>query len=455
MVFLATPGMASAISLQDVLRSSRQHYPKIIEAREKIDAQKGKIQEATGAFDWNLDQENRSRASGYYDGLSSESQISRRLSQAGARIYTGYRFSDGSFPIYEQQYATRDSGEINIGAMVSLWRDRIIDQERFLLEDARLEMGQKEVELLLTQMTVQFDAMTHFINCIAAGMMVTIAEEQLELAEARQNGLEMRLKKGDVAKIYLTENKQAILKRQSELVKARQYFNDATFKLSLYYRNEQGDPIVVSKDSIPSIMPPPDTLSLSSLDQEIERARSLRPEMIDVSIQQQRNENELKLSENSLKPRVDLIVEGARDLGSGDVELGGTDTKIGLNISIPLQQNIGEGKVRQRQAEARQIEQRKRLLNDRIATEIQSVANAYHTASENLGITQEEMKAASDMHKAERIRFEQGAADFFLLNLREERMAEARLRNVKAQEDLWNAIAAYYIATLQSEKLGL
>ncbi len=449
------PSAAWALSLEEVLASSQRHYPKIIEAREKIEAQKGKIQKAQGAFDWELNHKQAHRVSGYYDGQYVETQISRRLSDSATRVYGGYRVGDGDFPIYEQYYPTLDRGEVNVGVMVSLWRDRIIDEERFAFADAQLEMKKKETELLLTQMGVQYDAMTSYIDWVAAGLARNLAKEQLDLADVRQQGFETRVAQGDLARIYLTENRQAILKRQADLTEAERKLRETSVKLSLYIRDESGNPLIPEENSLPLNLPDPGALTLERIDREIERARGMRPDLIAIHIDLDRQRNALLLGENKRMPKVSLYVEGARDIGDGPISRRGNEAKIGLNISIPLQQNTGQGMVEQTKAEMRQIEQRKRLLNDQIASQIQSVANDYHAAHEILRLARQEAEAARTMQNAERTKFEHGATDYFVLNMREEKRAEAQRKAIVAHARLWDAVAGYYLATLQTEKFWL
>lgn len=446
---------ASAMTLEEILRSSARHYPSIQKSRAGVQAQEGKLQAAKGAFDWELNQKAISRISGFYEGDYADSQITRRLSDSATRIYGGYRISDGGFPVYEDERVTLTGGEFNAGVALSLWRNRIIDEERFQFTDAELELKQKNIDLLLTQLGVQYDAMQAYMEWVASGKMVAVAEGMLDLALKRQSAFKERESKGDVASIYLTENQQYLAKRRADLNEAKRTMENRAAKLSLYWRNAQGAPIIPAAKDMPRDFPQQQSFTIN-LAREIERARMLRPELIKLDIGLQRERNKLELGKNKLMPKVDLIAQGARDTGAGDVRRrGGVEGKIGLNISIPLQRNTGEGLVKQSQATIKQLEQDTRLLNDQIAAEIQVAANNFHAAGKNVTLTKQESDATQAMEKAERERFKSGAVDFFVLNMREERAAEAKLKNIEARLKLWRAIADYYLATLQAEKLML
>lgn len=446
---------AWAVSMDEVLQSSKNHYPKILEARKAVEGKRGAVQKAKGAFDWEFNSDVKSRWGGAYQGQYVDSQISRRLADSAARVYGGYRVSNGDLPVYEQQYLTDEAGELNVGVVVSLWRDRIIDEERAAFKDAQLSLKQQEASLLLTQMVVQYEAMTAYVDWLEAGMVLGVAKQQLEIAQERQKAFKTRVDKGDLAAIYLTENNQTILKREAALNEARRVLKEKATKLSLYYRDEAGKMMAVSEEDVPSRIPEPDSIHLGDLDSEIERARGIRPDLIAISLDLARSENTLAVSQNKILPQVNLYAEGARDFGNRFNNFDRPEARIGLRINIPLQQNVGQGAIRQTEAEIEQIKQRKRLLNDQIAAEIQFVANDYHIAQQNLAITHDEVDTAIKMQKAERTRFMSGASDFFVLNLREENVAAAKLRNIQAQTRVWQAVAGYYMATLQAEKFGL
>lgn len=448
----------AALTLEELLDSSAAHYPGIQKSAAGVQVGQGRVQAAQGAFDWELNQKAISRVSGYYDGDYAETQITRRLSGSAMRVYGGYRVSDGGFPVYEDEMITLDSGEFNAGMTLSLWRNRIIDEERYLLKDSELELEQRRVELLLTQMGVQYDAMQAYLAWLAAGKALKVTEDLLALAQKRQSGFSARVARGDLAQIFLTENQQYIAKRSADVNDARRNLENRAAKLSLYWRNAKGEPLLPTREDLPKDFPSYKSFAIN-LNEEIERARTLRPELIRLDIGMQRERNKLLLSENKLMPKVDLKVEGGRDIG--DISMPaqrsrvGTEGKIGLNISIPLQRNMGEGLVKQSQYTLRQLAHDGRLLNDQIATEIQVAANNYHVASENVKLASREIEATAAMEQAERERFENGAVDYFVLNMREERTGDARIKQVEAQLKLWRAISDYYLATLQAEKLRI
>lgn len=446
------PACAYALSMDELLTSSAKHYPKIAESMAAIEAQTGKIQSAQGAFDWELNQKAHSRTTGYYNGDYIDSQITRRLSDSATRIYGGYRVSNGEFPVYEEQNQTLTGGEFNAGISLALWRDRLIDEDRFAYKDANLELQQKEIDLLLTRVSVQYDAMRAYIEWVAAGRALQIAEGLLNLGLERQKGFEKRVEKGDLAAIYLTENQQYIAKRQADVNNAQRLLYNKAAQLSLYWRDGQGNMLHPQTEDLPTEFP---QMAHVAIDRQgdIERARKVRPELMHLDTGLKREKNKLLLGENRTLPKVDLIAQSGRDIGGGANRFTQTESKIGLNISIPLQQNVGKGQMLQSRSRITQLEQQQRLLHDKIETEIHMAANNFHAAALNVTQAEKEVSASIAMEQAERERFKNGASDFFLVNIREERTADAQRKQVSSILNLWSAIADYYIASFQTDQL--
>ena len=74
---------------------------------------------------------------------------------------------------------------------------------------------------------------------------------------------------------------------------------------------------------------------------------------------------------------------------------------------------------------------------------------------EFIRLTKDEIQLAQTMERAERKRFENGASDFFVLNAREQKVAEARIRYILAQEAFQSELAALYALTMNEKALAL
>jgi len=67
----------------------------------------------------------------------------------------------------------------------------------------------------------------------------------------------------------------------------------------------------------------------------------------------------------------------------------------------------------------------------------------------------QEVEQADLLAAAERDKFEDGASDFFVVNLREEAAADARVRQIEARLGYLAALTDYYAATVRVDRFRL
>lgn len=440
------------LQLEAVLASSLRAFPQILAALEKQEAQSGKLLASQGAFDLQLENTTYTRAAGYYDGKIVDSRIVKPLPDFNARVYGGYRIADGDFPIYEDEYFTNGGGEFKVGAVFSLLRDRDIDERRFALRDNTLALAQTELETRLTQIKVQHQATLAYLSWLAGGKSLDIYRGLLELAEARQQGLEERVQDGDLARVYLNENRQYILKRSALVAEAERTLANYANRLGLYLRDDAGSPRIPQAAELPEAWPEQGRVDVQSLEATIALTLAERPEIGLVAADVERERNRLALGDNALKTRVDLNLEASRDIGGGSITREETDAVVRLEINVPLERRTGQGKVAEARANLSRLELERQLLNEKIEVEVRNIANDITAATRFLELAVQEVEQAEILARAERARFDDGASDFFVVNLREEAAADARLRRIGAQAGLLQALTDFYAATVQLDR---
>ncbi len=443
----------------EVLRSSALTFPSILESFEREAAARSDQLAADGAFDLLLEAEAYDRVTGTFSGGYVEGKATQPIAPFGGEIFGSYRVSDGRFPIYENYYNTNEIGEFKVGALLSLLRNRRIDQRRFDIEDTKLAANQARLDVLLVQLNVQFEALKAYWNWVAAGNEIRVYEELLEIAEARAVGLGRQVQAGAMPRIAMVENEQNVLRRRTLLEEARRNFSTASNSLSYYLRDEAGRLIVPTRSQLPDerqLSNLPDMQSLLAV------ARSdildQRPELRNFRLMLERARNKVLLKENDLKPNLDVSVELSRDfgpIGDGGPTFDSTDTIVGLTFKVPLQRRAARGALQRAEAELRAIELREARTADQIEVELDNILDNLNAALRIAGLADQEVEQAVAMVAAERRRFTLGAGDFFLVNLREERAADAQIRAIRADLNGRLASASYSAATMNLPELGL
>ncbi|MFD1786726.1 TolC family protein [Sphingomonas floccifaciens] len=450
----ATPAAAQTLTLDEVLRSSATHAPAILEAITRERQADGRRLTAEGAFDLLFEGDTQSRLLGYYDGTVAEARATRPLANNGGALYGGYRVSRGTFPVYEDKSFTNRLGEVKVGAVFSLMRDRLIDDRRGRLGLAGGDVQLARLDREMVAIGVQRRAIDAYQAWVVAGMRVRVYRDLLGLATERQASIERQIRLGARPDILGTENRQNIVRRQTLLVRAEQELAAAANGLSFYVRDSSGERLVPAPERLPTSFP---DLRLPPLGPDLAR-RIERPDLEAILVRLDQVEVKRLLAENELRPRLDVKAEAAKDVGP--IGLGGPNRTpaegiVGVRFSLPLERRSARGKIAEAAAEADGLRFRRKLIEDQILVEVNGLAIQATTADRLVALAADETALANRMADAERRRFQLGASDFLVVNLREESAADARLRQLDAEYRRSVARAELIAATVDRAQLGL
>ena len=451
--------LASALQADEVLASSQQHFPLILQTLAAQRVAAARTLEAQGAFDLVFSADGFSRVGGFYDGTAINGIAKQNLRPLGASLYAGYKLSEGTFPIYEDVNYTNNGGAVKVGMLFSLLRDRTIDDRRFAETDARLGLQKAELEVLLTKIGVQQRALIAYWQWVASGRKLSVYENLLRLAVGRQDGLEQQVRRGARAEIFLTENLQNIVRRQTLVTAAARDFQVAANDLSYYYRDNEGVPVTPKAQRLPP-QAPVDRIASLAVPAEIAASDAItrRPELALLRTAIERERNRIALNENQIKPRLDLNMEIQDGLGSiaeGGASRDSTDTIIGFTFSVPLQRRRQLGRLDQSRAQLEAKQQEQRLISDQIEIQLRNLLLELRASSELLKLAEQDVAQSEIMRTSEVRRFESGASDFFLVNIREETAANARIKLYQAELATRVARGNYDAATVDLGRLGI
>jgi outer membrane protein TolC len=427
---LAAPLAAQPLSLGDVLVSARDHTPQVLEALERVNVAEGRRLEAEGAFDTTLSANADARPSGFYDGRQFGVLLTRPLGSRGGQVYGGYRLSGGTFPIYENESYTNQGGELKVGAIIALLRDRAIDERRFGVFRADTAVALAETEALLVAIGVQRRAIDAYLVWVAAGQRLGVFRQLLALAEERQAGFQRQVESGARPQILLAENEQTILRRRALVVESERALEAAAARLSLFWRSADGLPVVPEARRLPAALPPPLPLRPDG------RARvNERPDLQAIDLRLAEAGERLRLDDNLRRPRLDLKLEASRDFGppgDGGPSFSGTETKVGLTFTVPLEQRTADGRIAATRAEMKAFEMRRRQLEEEIVAGLEALDADVRASRQVVELAALERDRALELARAERRRFQLGASDLFLTTVREEAAADAEVRAIDA-----------------------
>lgn len=443
---------AAPLTLDEVVESARASLPTLSATRTDVEAAQGEQLAADGAFDpmW------KTRASTVplsgYPQTRVDTVVEVPTPLWGATLFGGYRLGVGKIQSYYGGRETWTGGELRAGASVPVLRNGPIDRRR--ANQARAELGRALAGLGVEQQQLEVRrlAATRFYEWVAAGERREVARALLQLAVDRDRQLQQRAGAGDVAQFDRQDNARALVQREAFVVQAQRGLDQAAFELSLYLRDERGDPVVPDEERLPRLPDLGAGLAQVSPDEVVAR----RPDVRRLGDQKKQAEVELRYQQNQLWPSLEVGVAVSKDLGVAPrpelAALGPAELEVTAALDVPLLYRAPTGRIQTARAAVAKLDAQLRFARDRVAMELRDAHSAFTAASARLEFARREIAVALELEKGERTRFELGESNLLFVNLREQATGEARLREVDARLDGLKAAAAFLAVSAQPDE---
>lgn len=434
---VATPLSVSAqnvISAHEVLEVARAHHPRILVDTARIRAATGELLAARGAFDPVLRASADAQRGGAYESTRFDVAVEQPIPIAGATLSLGYRLADGDIPVYYGERDTLERGEVRAGIRVPLMRDLVLDDARAQRARAAFDVDLARATLEANVLALQRDALLAFYRYVAARRVLDVANAVYRLALDRDGQLERLVATGALAPIERLENERAVLARRARVRVAEQRVQQAALLLSLFLRDEQGQPTVLTPTTLFEV-PEPVTEAYGDVGAALDAARARRPELRRYALLLDRAALDRSLARNTRRPRVDLRLSTSRDLGEGPNELSGTILEAGVSIVSAVPNRTGRGREQARRADVAGLEAELQLFEETLAVDVTRALLDLRVASELVAIEREAARVADELATAERRRFEEGGTSMLFVNLREQTAADARIAVIEREAE--------------------
>lgn len=441
------PARKPPLSLHEVLQSVDETHPKLEEADRKVEAADGKRLGASGAWDPTLKLGLRWAPVGFYQTGMVDATVSQATPLYGLGVFAGYRYGWGNFPVYKGDKETLTGGELRAGAELPLWKDGPIDERRADVSKAKLRQRQADCDRDAARLELRNKAAKAYWNWVAAGQDVRIQETLLAVATTRGKGLVGQAEAGARPEIIVVDNDRLILDRKTKLVSSRQIFESARVALSLFYRDPQQTPILVDPQRLPNLPPEMHPEQLEPEASAERHAQENRPELCSLRLERDVANVDRRLAKNQRGPKLNVQAFVAKDIGQGAPELEPVEFGAGVVFEMPLALRKARGEYRAANAEVGRLDAQVRGLTDFVTAEVRAARVTLEAAQKQVELARLQVKAARTLAQAEREKFDEGASDLVIVNLRELASAEAERLEVKALSEYQKAVADYRTAT--------
>jgi outer membrane protein TolC len=440
---------SGVLTLDDVVHSVLAGFPLLQAELAERQVADGRSISAWGPYDLNIEMYGIAAPLGYYKNYRSGVGW-KQACYRGGYLYGGYRNGSGDIQPWYKERLTNEGGEFKLGVGVPLLQGRQIDKYR--AEVMASELARAAVEPGIQSELLQFilGASDAYWSWVAAGKMETAQRQLLRLATARVQQIEERVRSGDLERIAAIDNQRLIASRETKQIEAQRKLQAAAIKLSLFLRDERGEPLVAESRQLPTDFPSLRPYNDDQLTHDIEQARAIRPELQYLDLQVDQIRIELAAAENLLQPKVDARLEASKDVGA-PVDTNPDDKspfelEAGIWGELPLQRRQACGKVQSLQGKLAQLAAKRQFSADKVAMEVRDAVSALQAAEGRIDRARTTVGLARQSLDLGRQAFESGDLTVVTLNLYEQAVLDAELQRIEAEADYCRAWAAYQAA---------
>ncbi|MCY1060056.1 TolC family protein [Nannocystis sp. SCPEA4] len=442
------------LTLAEVLDSVEKRDPRMKSAELGIRGAEGHARSAKGSYDPVL--RGRAVVEPVYRNSILDARVEQPTPLWGLTAWAGYQLGVGRRPFYnttidtildiDDRVGSRDvrstAGTLSAGLTLPLWKDRAIDRRRANIRQSAMERDRMQELRDAQLLDLEVAAATSYWTWVANGLRLEIEQTLLELAQTRDEALSRRIELGALDPLAGVDNRRLILDREGRVVAAERAFQHAGLQLSLYLRNSSGNPVVPGPERLPARLPEMANPAADNVEAEIDSALERRPDRRARMTLRSQADVELRWAKNQRSPRIELSAWVSRYMGRPLLpDFVRTGAVMALVFEIPIPLRFARGQLDATRAAAEVVAAELRLLDDTISVQIRDGHQALVAAYRRARLANQEVDLTRQLAAAEYRKFQLGAGDLILVNLREVASADAANNEIQAVSDYFVAKA--------------
>ncbi|GAB3495168.1 TolC family protein [Spirosoma knui] len=428
----------------------RQHHPIVKQAALYNEEARQVLVQARGAFDPKLVSYYDRKEFGqdlYYNHW--QNKLAVPLWVAGIDLNVSYDRNEGKYINPEER--TPASGLTGIGLSVPVGQALFIDARRNAVRQARLAQDMAKADQLKLVNKTLFDAAKTYWDWYLAYQQRRWVTEGFELAERRFQALRERALIGDAAGIDTTE---AFITVQDRLLQRQQAEIDeqnARLRVNNFLWDASARPVELPAQAIPE-EPSLTLLTESTLQMLANQAARQHPELLKLDTKLGQLALEERFRKAMIQPQVSVTASLLSQTPTVDVPYDWSsyyafrpqNHKIGVDFVFPLFLRKERGKLREVQIKNQQTELERQQTGRDISTTVQAAYNQLQALARQVALQQQTIQNQERLLQAEQQKFELGESSLFLVNARETKLIDLRLKGEELKTKYQKAIAELY-----------
>lgn len=429
------------------------NHPIVRQAALLSEEARAKVMQAWGGFDPAIKSHFGRKDFGtteYYNNWSNELKVPLWL--GGADLKIGYDRFVGKYTNPETQTST--SGLSGIGLAIPIGQGFFIDARRNTLRQSKVMVNYAEAEQIKQINKVWFDAVKDYWNWFYAHRQYALIREGTDLALKRFEAVKNQTLLGDKPPIDSVEAVITYQERSLQLEKIKVELINTRLILSNHLWSNRGEPMELPEYSIPQN--PVDRITGSDrtqIDSLLANAASQHPEILMLKSKALQLELERNYRRELLKPKLSVsasLLTSRNAFGPqvpDSYQLQWSNYKMGVDFAFPLFLREQRGKLREVKVKQQYLNFDLQQTGREINTSIMNSYNKLLAYESQLVIQARSVENQLILVNGELAKFDLGESTLFLINSRETKLIDMRIKMAELVTDYQKAVAElYYVA---------
>lgn len=452
---------AKVFSLQDLADLVFANHPIVKQAALLSDEARSQVLQARGGFDPKLGSDFHRKQFGgtdYYNNWHNELKVP--IWPGGIDLKASYDRFAGTYVNPESR--TPLSGLAGVGLSIPIGQGLLIDARRSTLRQAQAMQAAAEADRVKQINEVWLQAAKDYWNWYYTFQQSQLIREGIALADRRFQATARRAQIGDQAPI---DSVEAQITVQDRLVQAQQLqvdLQNARLVLSNHLWNKNNQPVELPAYAAPQ-RPVLDTVRRAEFQRLADLAASSHPTLLKLGAKSRQLGIEERYRRELLKPKLNvsgtLISQGDfyRNEVPGYYGFGLDNHKVGVDFAFPLFLRAERGKLQYTRIQLKENALEQQQSQRTIVTQVNTVYNTLKAYERQLALQAQTITNQRILLRAELAKFELGESTIFLINARETKLIELRIKqeSLRSSYEKSRAELYYYAGTRSTRTADL
>jgi outer membrane protein TolC len=440
----AQNSLLDKMTLSEYLGYVKNYHPIVKQANLVINNSEAKLLKARGAFDPKIEvdfDKKLFKEKEYYNKLNGAFKIPTWY---GVEFKANFEQNEGVFLNPENNVPL--DGLYSAGISVALARGFLNNKRMNALKQAKFFLNQAKEDQQILVNQILYDASLSYFNWLKTYNEKRVFASFLNNAKVRFEGTKRAFQEGDKPAIDTLEAGITLNSRRLNLEKANIKLIKSSLELSNFLWLNENTPIELKENIIPDVQ------TFDAIDKTFNIALfnnenfdiENHPKIKSLGFKIKSLDVDRRLKRNNLLPKIDFQYNFLSPNGDQINSFNTNNYKAGINFSMPvfIRKERGDLKL------AKIKLQDKKLENDAIKVVIKNKINAIQQELASFVLQNDfTFKIVRDydvLLKAEERKFFLGESSLFLVNFREEKYIDSRLKAISLENSFFEAKASLF-----------